>query len=200
MLSTPSGENVLPFVSIYWVAFYNIFIFNPFFPNTFFLYLLRTSENLTVTWNGVSNQEASVTFGGSIFADPLKNWREFELQRNILWIRSICLFYNKYSMHFFISMNLISIFQLRCLKKNKHILSIFSSLNFFNRFHFFPNQLYRIVSHKQILTNIRIKLILKRPLQCSCQTQLNVQIWTYERDYCSVHIKRNIRPWNGFRN
>ena len=30
--------------------------------------------------------------------------------------------------------------------------------------------------------------MLKRPLQCSCQTQLNVQIQTFKRDHCSVHI------------
>ena len=40
--------------------------------------------------------------------------------------------------------------------------------------------------------------MLKRPLQCSCQTQLNVQIRIFKRDHCSVHIKRNFRPWNEF--
>ena len=31
--------------------------------------------------------------------------------------------------------------------------------------------------------------MLIRPLQCSCQTQLNVQIRTFKRDYCSAHIE-----------
>ena len=105
---------------------------------------------------------------------------------------------------FFKSIKLIGILKLGYLK-NKHILSIFPASEFFNRFHFFPNQKYRILSHKQILTNIRITLvtrfrILKTRYQCSCQTQLNVQIWTFKRDHCSVHIKRNTRPWNEFWN
>ena len=36
--------------------------------------------------------------------------------------------------------------------------------------------------------------MLKRPLQCSCQTKLNVQIQTCKRDHCSAHIKCNVRP------
>ena len=61
----------------------------------------------------------------------------------------------------------------------------------------------KLICIKQILTNIRIKLftrfrMLKRPLQCSCQTQLNVQIRTFKKDHCGVHIKRNIRPGNEF--
>ena len=79
MLSTPSGENVLPFVSIYWVAFYNIFIFNPFFPNTFFLYLLRTSENLTVFWcfhcvekGCIGNKWVNAYYATDLFLYPLK--------------------------------------------------------------------------------------------------------------------------------
>ena len=101
----------------------------------------------------------------------------------------------------FISIKLISILKLRCLK-HKHMLTIFFSLRIF-RYIFLCSQL------KQKLLiwfkNIRIKLLtkfrmLKRPLQCSCQTQLNVQIWTFKRDHCSVYIKRNIRPWNEFWN
>ena len=38
--------------------------------------------------------------------------------------------------------------------------------------------------------------MLKRPLQYSCQAQLNVQIRTLKREHCSVHIKRNIRSSN----
>ena len=50
-------------------------------------------------------------------------------------------------------------------------------------------------------SSMRIKLLtifrmLTRPLQCSCQIQLNVQIRIFKRDHCSVYIKRNIRPWN----
>ena len=29
--------------------------------------------------------------------------------------------------------------------------------------------------------------MVKRTVQCSCQTQLNVQIRIFKRDYCSVH-------------
>ena len=50
-------------------------------------------------------------------------------------------------------------------------------------------------------SSMRIKLLTifrmsTRPLQCSCQIQLNVQIRIFKRDHCSVYIKRNIRPWN----
>ena len=40
--------------------------------------------------------------------------------------------------------------------------------------------------------------MLKKSLQCSCQTQLNVRIRIFKRDHCSVHVKGNIRPLNEF--
>ena len=47
---------------------------------------------------------------------------------------------------FFISIKLIGILKLGYLNK-KHILSIFPASEFLYRFHFFPNQKYRILSH-----------------------------------------------------
>ena len=77
---------------------------------------------------------------------------------------------------FFISIKLISILRLRCLK-NKHILSIFSSIKIF-LIAFISSQ----IKCKEILINIRIKLVtrfrmLKRPLQCSCQMQYQTMKW-----------------------
>ena len=43
-------------------------------------------------------------------------------------------------LHFFINIMLISILKLRCLKKQACTKYIFQPQNFFNRFHFFPNQ------------------------------------------------------------
>ena len=102
---------------------------------------------------------------------------------------------------FFISIKLISILKFICLK-NKHTLRIFFSLRIL-RYLFLCSQLKQklliwfLNMRNKLLTRFRM---LKRPLQCSCQTQLNVQIWTFKRDHCSVHIKSNIRPWNDFWN
>ena len=93
---------------------------------------------------------------------------------------------------------IVTSYILRRLKTQTYTKHIFQPQNFFNRFDFFPNQVYRIVSHIQILSNVKIKLLtrlptLKRSLQCSCQAHLNFQIRAFKIGYCSVHIKRNIR-------